>query len=91
LLIPDPDPTIAPSRIPDPVGKNAPDPGSGTLRYTIFSLLKFFIALVILKVNLRKIPKWNLNPARFYTSTKQYKLDPFRSWHKTLVRHIFWI
>jgi hypothetical protein len=26
LLIPDPDPTIAPSRIPDPGGKKAPDP-----------------------------------------------------------------
>jgi hypothetical protein len=26
--IPDPDPTIAPSRIPDPRGKKAPDPGS---------------------------------------------------------------
>jgi hypothetical protein len=30
LLIPDPDPTIAPSRIPDPGGKKAPDPGSGS-------------------------------------------------------------
>jgi hypothetical protein len=31
MLIPDPDPTIAPSRIriPDPGGKKAPDPGSG--------------------------------------------------------------
>jgi hypothetical protein len=30
-FIPDPDPTIAPSRIriPDPGGKKAPDPGSG--------------------------------------------------------------
>jgi hypothetical protein len=29
-FIPDPDPTIAPSRIriPDPMGKKAPDPGS---------------------------------------------------------------
>jgi hypothetical protein len=27
LLIPDPDPTIALSRIPDPGGKKAPDPG----------------------------------------------------------------
>jgi hypothetical protein len=27
-FIPDPDPTIAPSRIPDPGGKKAPDPGS---------------------------------------------------------------
>jgi hypothetical protein len=27
LLIPDPDPTIAPSRIADPDGKKAPDPG----------------------------------------------------------------
>jgi hypothetical protein len=26
LLIPDPDPTIAPSQIPDPGGKKAPDP-----------------------------------------------------------------
>jgi hypothetical protein len=26
FLIPDPDPTIAPSRIPDPGGKKAPDP-----------------------------------------------------------------
>jgi hypothetical protein len=37
--IPDPDPTIAPSRIriPDPGGKKAPDPGSGsaTLLYRI--------------------------------------------------------
>jgi hypothetical protein len=32
LLIPDPDPTIAPSRIPDPGGKKAPDPGSATLQ-----------------------------------------------------------
>jgi hypothetical protein len=30
--IPDPDPTIASSRIPDPGGKKAPDPGSGTLK-----------------------------------------------------------
>jgi hypothetical protein len=30
LLILDPDPTIAPSRIPDPGGKKAPDPGSGS-------------------------------------------------------------
>jgi hypothetical protein len=32
LLIPDPDPTIAPSRIriPDPGGEKAPDPGSGS-------------------------------------------------------------
>jgi hypothetical protein len=29
-FIPDPDPTIAPSRIPDPGGKKAPDPGSGS-------------------------------------------------------------
>jgi hypothetical protein len=28
--IPDPDPTIAPSWIPDPGGKKAPDPGSGS-------------------------------------------------------------
>jgi hypothetical protein len=27
-----PDPTITPSRIPDPGGKKAPDPGSGTLQ-----------------------------------------------------------
>jgi hypothetical protein len=26
VFIPDPDPTIAPSRIPDPGGKKAPDP-----------------------------------------------------------------
>jgi hypothetical protein len=34
-FIPDPDLTIAPSRIriPDPRGKKAPDPGSGTLIY----------------------------------------------------------
>jgi hypothetical protein len=36
-LIPDPDPTIAPSqiRIPDPGGKKAPDPGSGTRSATL--------------------------------------------------------
>jgi hypothetical protein len=35
LLIPDPDPTIAPSRIriPGPGVKKAPDPGSATLVY----------------------------------------------------------
>jgi hypothetical protein len=36
--IPDPDPTIAPSRIPDPEGKKAPDPGSATLPpYNIYN------------------------------------------------------
>jgi hypothetical protein len=31
--IPDPDPTIAPSRIPDPGGKKAPDLGSDLYLY----------------------------------------------------------
>jgi hypothetical protein len=31
--IPDPDPTIAPYRIPDPRGKKAPDPGSELFLY----------------------------------------------------------
>jgi hypothetical protein len=35
LLIPDP--TIAPSRIPDPGGKKAPDPGSATLLYKLIT------------------------------------------------------
>jgi hypothetical protein len=32
-FIPDPDPTIAPSRIPDPGGKKAPDPGTDLFLY----------------------------------------------------------
>jgi hypothetical protein len=32
-FIPDPDPTIAPSWIPDPEGKKAPDPGSDLFLY----------------------------------------------------------
>jgi hypothetical protein len=41
LLIPDPDPTIAPSRIPDPGGKKAPDPGSGSATLLRLKCSKF--------------------------------------------------
>jgi hypothetical protein len=43
LLILDPEPTIAPSQIPDPGGKNAPDPGSGSatlIRYQDLTMVK---------------------------------------------------
>jgi hypothetical protein len=42
-----PDPTIAPSRIPDPGGKKAPDPGSRILLYIkigIKNKTNFFLA-----------------------------------------------
>jgi hypothetical protein len=39
LLIPDPDPTIAPSRIPDPGDKKVPDPDPQHWRTGIFFLI----------------------------------------------------